>query len=173
MMFITATSALYLAIHFAFPGLANGWAALWSVLASGVCFCVCVSNSVQKAREQKLEKVDDLWRSLREQRKSAALFLLKQGGLVGAVEETLNFFEDLGQLLSRKQVDLLDLRDHYSDFIIGYWECCFSGVINAQKNHKEDWKNFFPLYEIMKKRDPSAPWKKEDLEKFLKAEAGL
>jgi hypothetical protein len=173
MMLITATSALYLAIHFAFPHLANAWAALLSVSASGTCFCVCVSNSVRLAREQKIEKFDDLWRSLREQRKSAALFLLKQGGLVGGVEETLNFFEDLGQALRRKQIDLLDARDHYSDFIIGYWEICFSGVIKAQKNYKEDWENFFPLYEAMKKRDPSTPWTKENLEKFLKAEAGL
>ena len=73
MMFITAVSSTFLALHFMFPTVRNFTAGLLALVIGSLAAIISVWNNIHFSRERKLEGFDQKWKDIRDQRQSEGI----------------------------------------------------------------------------------------------------
>ncbi len=150
------------------------------LLTFGVFLCVFISQqSWEEKSETRLDKLDDRFAGLSSARVAAALHLLGKKEDKGAVEDVIDFFEDVGFHLKNYRLEQNEVYHRFAHYIQIYYESAYDRIIERLTAEGDTWEHLPYLYtailKVKAKRVPSIPQKlpSDKLKEFLEIEANL
>jgi hypothetical protein len=134
---------------------------------------VSARNHYLDESEKRIKVFDESLTQLKPARVRAAVFLLRPEGNRYALDDILDFFEDLGSDLEDGKISKKDVYDKLWPWIQGYWESCYDYVVHENGQNKAVWRHIFYLYDTIKKYGREQTLSGEQLQEFLHGEAEL
>jgi hypothetical protein len=144
------------------------------IVGCGGLTVLIVRNHTKDKIEERARAFDAQFRSaeLKDKRRKAAKYVLREEGRQDDVDEVLDFFHDVGKAFEKGEIDLETARHNYSLWLQAYWETWYHYII--EKREKEQvWGYVFPLYDAIRKWAGDKQRKQEELKSFWEGEEAI
>lgn len=158
----------------------GGFYLILLLLSFGVILCILISRqSWEEKSESRLDNLDKRFVEMSAIRVGAAQTLLGNKQDNGAIEDVIDFFEDIGFHLKKYRVEEEEVYHRFSHYILLYYEAAHERVIERLSREGDTWEHVPYLYDVIlkikNKKIPSYPKKlsPEKLREFLEIEANL